>query len=53
MLNFKEELARFAPSPEVEELEDYVSREPLTDLVDIMKELMGLAEDVNPEEKST
>ena len=40
MLNFEEELKKFKPSLEVEELEEAVYQEDLTDMTDILKEVM-------------
>ena len=40
MLNFEEELKKFKPCLEVEELEDAVYQEDLTDMTDILKEVM-------------
>ena len=40
MLNFEEELKKFKPCLEVEELEAAVYQEDLTDMTDILKEVM-------------
>lgn len=40
MLNFEEELKKFKPSLEVEEIEDAVFQEDLTDLSDLLKQVM-------------
>ena len=40
MLNFEEELKKFKPCLEVEELENAVYQEDLTDMTDILKEVM-------------
>ena len=40
MLNFEEELKKYKPCLEVEELEDAVYQEDLTDMTDILKEVM-------------
>lgn len=40
MINFEEELKKFNPSMEIEELEDTVYNQDLTDMTDIMKELI-------------
>ena len=37
MLNFEEELKKFKPSLEVEDIEDAVYQEDLTDMTDIMR----------------
>ncbi|MCR4843238.1 MAG: hypothetical protein K5840_08265 [Eubacterium sp.] len=40
MLDFDEELKKFQPSPEVQEAEDVIYNRDLTDLVDVMQELI-------------
>lgn len=40
MLNFEEELKKFKPCLEVEEIEEAVYQEDLTDVTDIIKEVM-------------
>ncbi len=40
MLNFEEELKKFKPSLEVEDIEKAVYKEDLEDLTDIMREMM-------------
>lgn len=40
MLEFDEELKKFTPSLEVEEIEQAVYKENIADLTDIMKELL-------------
>lgn len=40
MINFEEELERFKPSLEVEQAEDAIANNNLTDVTDIIKELM-------------
>ena len=40
MLNFEEELKKFKPSLEVEEIEEAVYQEDLTDMTDILKKVM-------------
>ncbi len=40
MIDFDEELKKYQPSPEIENLEDAVNRQDLTDMTDIMKEMM-------------
>lgn len=40
MLNFEEELKKFQPSLEVENIEDAVYQEDLTDMTDILREMM-------------
>ncbi|MCI8951464.1 MAG: hypothetical protein HFG49_15780 [Lachnospiraceae bacterium] len=40
MINFEEEIARFKPSLEVENVEDAIVKADLTDMTDIMIELL-------------
>jgi hypothetical protein len=40
MLNFEEELKKFKPCLEVEEIEEAVYQEDLTDMTDILKKVM-------------
>lgn len=40
MLNFEEELKKFKPSLEVEDIEEAVYQEDLTDMTDILREMM-------------
>lgn len=40
MLNFEEELEKFKPSLEVEEAEDAIYDRDLTDMTDIMQEII-------------
>ena len=40
MLNFEEELKKFKPSLEVEDIEDAVYQEDLTDMTDLLKQMM-------------
>ena len=39
MLNFEEELKKFKPCLEVEDIEEAVYKEDLTDMTDLLKEL--------------
>ncbi len=41
MLNFEEELKKFAPSMEIEQIEDVINNHTLTDMTDIMLEMMN------------
>ena len=43
MLNFEEELKKFKPSLEVEEVEKAVYEEDLTDMTDILREMLEKA----------
>ncbi|MDM8236498.1 MULTISPECIES: hypothetical protein [Lachnospiraceae] len=40
MLDFEEELKKFKPSLEVEEIEDAVYQEDLSDVTDLLKQIM-------------
>ena len=40
MLDFEEELKKFQPSLEVEDIEDAVYQEDLTDMTDLLKQVM-------------
>lgn len=40
MLNYEEEIRKFKPSLEVEDIEDSVYEEDLTDMQDLLKEVM-------------
>lgn len=40
MLDFEEELRKFKPSLEVEEIEDAVYQEDLSDVTDLLKQIM-------------
>ena len=41
MLDFEEELKKFKPSLEVEEIEDAVYQEDLSDVTDLLKQIMA------------
>lgn len=40
MINFEEELKKFHPSTEIDDLENQIYDQDLTDMTDIMKEIM-------------
>lgn len=40
MLNFEEEIKKFKPSLEVEQIEEAVYQEDLTDMSDMLREMM-------------
>ena len=42
MLNFEEELKKFKPSLEVEDIENAVYQEDLSDMTDILREMITL-----------
>ena len=44
MLNYEEEIRKFKPSLEVEDIEDAVYEEDLTDMQDLLKEVNGKEE---------
>lgn len=46
MINFEEELKKFHPSLEVEDAEDAIYNQDLTDMADV---LVGLVKDMNEE----
>ena len=41
MLNYEEELKKFKPSLEVEEIEEAVYQEDLSDMTDLLKQVMN------------
>lgn len=45
MLDFEEEINRFRPSLEVSEVEDAIVREDVTDMTDLMVELLSRKND--------
>lgn len=47
MINFEEELKKFHPSMEVEEVEEAVLNHDLTDMTDIMLSIMKQAKDAS------
>ena len=40
MINFEEELAKFEPSQEIVQIEDTVLNDKMTDITDIIRELL-------------
>jgi len=40
MINFEEEIEKFQPSPEIEQAEDLINNNDLTDISDILKALL-------------
>ncbi|MBQ7446964.1 MAG: hypothetical protein IJV59_03330 [Eubacterium sp.] len=40
MLNFEEELKKFEPSPEIEEADNAIYQQDLTDIMDIAEQLV-------------
>ena len=47
MINFEEELAKFKPSTDIEHLEDEILHRDLTDITDILLQMMQNAEKEN------
>ena len=41
MINFEEELEKYEPSPDVEQVEDVANNNNLTDVTDIVRELIA------------
>ena len=41
MINLEEELEKYEPSPDVEQVEDVVNNNNLTDVTDIVRELIA------------
>lgn len=50
MINFEEELKKFHPSMEVDEVEDAVFDHDLTDMTDIMLQIMRQAKEQQPQQ---
>ena len=40
MIRFEEELAKFKPSPEIDDAEDLIMSDNMTDMTDLMVELL-------------
>lgn len=40
MINFEEEIEKFQPSPEIEQAEDVINNNDLTDISDIIKMIL-------------
>jgi hypothetical protein len=45
MINFDEELEKFEPSLEIEQAEDVINNNDLTDVTDILKEILKGSKD--------
>ena len=45
MINFEEELAKYQPSKEIENLEDEIFKRDLTDMTDILLQMMQQSSD--------
>ena len=51
MINFEEELAKYKPSKEIENLEDEIFQRDLTDMTDILFQMMQQGGEKKPEKK--
>jgi hypothetical protein len=49
MINFDEEIQKFQPSPEIEQAEDVINNNDLTDVTDILKEILKGTKKTNNE----
>ena len=49
MLDYEEELKKFKPSLEVEEIEDAVYQEDLTDMTDLLREVIEQTKQDDPQ----
>lgn len=49
MLDFEEELKKFQPSLEVEELEDAIYQDDLTDMTDLLREVIEQTKQDDPQ----
>ena len=52
MINFEEELAKYKPSKEIENLEDEIFQRDLTDMTDILFQLMQQGGEKKPDKKA-
>ena len=52
MINFEEELAKYKPSKEIENLEDEIFQRDLTDMTDILFQMMQQGGEKKPEKKA-
>ena len=52
MINFEEELAKYKPSKEIENLEDEIFQRDLTDMTDILFQMMQQGGEKKPEKKT-
>ena len=51
MLNYEEELKKFKPCLDVDEVEDAIYSRDLTDVIDILKEMMKTENEPEQEQK--
>jgi len=47
MINFDEEIEKFKPSMEIEQAEDVINNNDLTDVTDILKEILKVNKENN------
>jgi hypothetical protein len=52
MINFEEELEKFQPSLEIEQAEDVIYNNDMTDISDILKELLKEKDSIHYDERS-
>ena len=52
MINFEEELAKYKPSKEIENLEDEIFQRDLTDMTDILFQMMQQSDGKKTEKKA-
>jgi hypothetical protein len=52
MINFEDEIEKFQPSLEIEQAEDVIYNNDMTDIYDILKELLKEKNDTHYDERS-
>lgn len=52
MINFEEEIEKFQPSLEIEQAEDVIYNNDMTDISDILKELLKERDNTHYDERS-
>ncbi|MDD4112271.1 MAG: hypothetical protein GX129_09590 [Clostridiales bacterium] len=52
MINFEEEIEKFQPSLEIEQAEDVIYNNDMTDISDILKELLKEKDNTHYDERS-
>ncbi|NLP16113.1 MAG: hypothetical protein GX379_03610 [Clostridiales bacterium] len=52
MINFEDEIEKFQPSLEIEQAEDVIYNNDMTDISDILKELLKEKNDTHYDERS-
>ena len=50
MINFEEELAKFKPSTDIEHLEDEILHRDMTDMADILMQMLKIDDDEDEDE---